>query len=67
MSRSNWDDPVREDVEDAILGATEEDLSHGEGYDGEPLWFTGVNPGTEEDYEPIAAVLEELDLSFEDL
>ena len=67
MSRSDWDDPVREDVEDAILGATEEDLSHGEGYDGEPLWFTGVEPGTEEDYEPIAAVLEELDLSFEDL
>lgn len=67
MSRSNWDDPVREEVEQAILDATEEDLSHGEDYDGEPLWFTGVEPGTSEDFEPIADVLDELGLEFEDI
>ncbi|WP_224270320.1 PhnD/SsuA/transferrin family substrate-binding protein [Haloprofundus salinisoli] len=67
LSRSNWDDPVREDVEQAILNVTEEDLSHGDDYEGEPLWFTGVKEGTHDDYEPIAQVLDELGLEFEDL
>jgi phosphonate transport system substrate-binding protein len=67
MSRADWDDPVREDVERAILEADEEDLSHDEDYDGEPLWFTGVEEGSHEDFEPIAAILEELGLEFEDL
>jgi phosphonate transport system substrate-binding protein len=67
MSRSNWDDPVREEVEQAILNATEEDLSHGEDYEGEELWFTGVNEGSSEDFEPIADVLDELGLEFEDI
>ena len=67
MSRADWEDDVREDVEEAILAADEEDLSHEEDYDGEPLWFTGVEPGSHEDFEPIAAILEELGLEFEDL
>ncbi|WP_224333038.1 PhnD/SsuA/transferrin family substrate-binding protein [Haloprofundus halobius] len=67
VSRSNWDDPVREDVEEAILNVTEDDLSHGDDYDGEPLWFTGVEEGSIDDYEPIGQVLDELDLEFEDL
>ena len=67
MSRSNWDDPVREDVEAAILGATEEDLAHEEGYEGDELWFTGVQEGSEEDFAPIQQVLDELGLEFEDL
>ncbi|KTG11041.1 phosphate-binding protein [Haloprofundus marisrubri] len=67
VSRSNWEDPVREDIEQAILNATEDDLSHDEGYDGEPLWFTGVQEGTIDDYQPIQKVLDELGLEFEDL
>ncbi|QCJ47090.1 MULTISPECIES: PhnD/SsuA/transferrin family substrate-binding protein [Haloprofundus] len=67
VSRSNWDDSVREDVEQAILNVSEDDLSHGDDYDGEPLWFTGVQEGTIDDYEPIAKVLDELGLEFEDL
>jgi phosphonate transport system substrate-binding protein len=67
MSRADWDDPVREPIEEAILSATEEDLSHGEDYEGEELWFTGVEPGTHEDFQPIADVLDELGLEFEDI
>ena len=67
VTRSNWDDPVKADIEEAILNVSEEDLSHGDGYDGEPLWFTGVEEGSVETYEPIATVMDELGLEFEDL
>lgn len=67
VTRSNWDDPVKAEVEEAILNVTEEDLSHGEDYEGEPLWFTGVEEGSYEDYQPIETVLDELGLEFEDL
>jgi phosphonate transport system substrate-binding protein len=66
-TRSSWDDPVKAEIEEAILNVTEDDLSHGDDYDGEPLWFTGVEEGSIEDYEPIRKVLEELGLEFEDL
>ena len=67
VTRSNWDDPVKADIEEAILNVSEKDLSHGDGYDGEPLWFTGVEEGSVETYEPIATVMDELGLEFEDL
>lgn len=66
-TRASWDDPVKEEIEEAILDATEDDLSHGDDYDGEPLWFTGVEEGSIDDYEPIQTVLDELDLEFEEL
>ncbi|WP_224214614.1 substrate-binding domain-containing protein [Natrinema longum] len=65
MARSNWDDPIREDVEEAILNA--EDLSHDDDYEGEELWFSNVVEGSHEDYEPIQKVLDELGLEFEDI
>lgn len=67
MARSNWDDDVREDIEEAILTADEDALSHGDDYDGEELWFSNVVEGTHEDYEPIQDVFDELGLEFEDL
>jgi phosphonate transport system substrate-binding protein len=67
MARADWDADVREDVEAAILDATEEDLSHGEDYEGEELWFTGVEEGSAEDYEPIVAILEELGLDVSEV
>lgn len=67
MSRSDWEADIRSDVEEAILNADEEDLSHGEDYEGEELWFTGVKEGSEDDFEPIADILDELGLEFEDL
>ena len=67
MSRADWDDPVREDVEQAILDADEEDLAHDEDYEGEELWFTGVKEGSHEDFQPIADIMDELGLEFGDL
>ncbi|PSQ56481.1 phosphate-binding protein [Halobacteriales archaeon SW_8_68_21] len=67
VTRSNWDNSVKGDLEAAMLDVTEEDLSHGDDYDGESLWFTGVQEGSIDDYEPIRAVLDQLGLSFEDL
>ncbi|VTT87049.1 Phosphonate ABC transporter phosphate-binding periplasmic component (TC 3.A.1.9.1) [Halorubrum sp. DM2] len=67
VTRSNWDNSVKGDLEEAMLSVTEEDLSHGDDYDGEPLWFTGVQEGSIEDYQPIRDVLDQLGLSFEDL
>ena len=97
MSRSSWDDPIREDLEEAILEAPEEaferdeaDIAEELGIDPEILdkdedelteeeredlaeiedheiWFTGVEPGSIDDYEPIQEVLDTLGLEFEDI
>ncbi|GAB6879291.1 phosphate/phosphite/phosphonate ABC transporter substrate-binding protein [Halorubrum gandharaense] len=67
ISRSDWEDPVREEIEDVILDVTEEDLQHGDDYDGEPLWFTGVEPAEFSDYDPIQDTMDELGLEFADL
>ena len=67
MARSNWDDPVRDEIEDAILNAEPEDLSHDDDYDGDELWFSSIEEGSHEDYEPIEEVLDELGLDFEDI
>ncbi|ELZ58579.1 MULTISPECIES: PhnD/SsuA/transferrin family substrate-binding protein [Halorubrum] len=66
-TRSNWDSPVKAELEEAILNVSEDDLSHGDDYDGEPLWFTGVQEGSIDDYQPIQRVLDQLGLEFEDL
>lgn len=67
MARADWDDPVREEIEEAILNVEAEDLEHDDDYEGEELWFSGVEPGTHEDYEPIEDVMDELGLEFEDI
>ncbi|WP_049922238.1 PhnD/SsuA/transferrin family substrate-binding protein [Halopiger djelfimassiliensis] len=67
MARSNWDDPIRDEIETAILEAEPEDLSHEEGYDGDELWFSNVVEGSHEDYEPIAEIIDELGLEFADI
>ncbi|WP_058366458.1 substrate-binding domain-containing protein [Haloparvum sedimenti] len=67
VTRSNWDSPVKSEIEEAILNVSEDDLSHGDDYDGEPLWFTGVEDGNIDDYEMIGNVMDELGLEFEDL
>jgi phosphonate transport system substrate-binding protein len=67
MSRSAWDADIRQDVEEAILNAEPEDLEHGDDYEGESLWFTGIAEGSLDDYEPIQQVMDELGLEFSDL
>lgn len=68
VARSSWDnEELKEDIEEALLNATEEDLSHDEDYEGEELWFTGVKPGSIDDYQPIQDVMDALDLEFGDI
>ena len=67
MARSDWDDPIRPDVEETLLNAPPEAFQHGDDYEGEELWFSEVVPGSSEDYDPIRDVLDELAIEFEDL
>lgn len=68
VARADWDDPVREDVEDAMLNAPDSAFEHEEEVDeDEELWFTGIEPADRSDYEPIQAVIDNLEIEFEDL
>ena len=67
VSRSNWDDPVREEIEQALLDAPSEVFEHGDDYDGEPLWFSGIEEAEMSAYDPIAETMDTLGLEFEDL
>ncbi|WP_306054270.1 substrate-binding domain-containing protein [Natronococcus wangiae] len=66
MARSNWDDPVREDIEQALLDAEEEDLIPEDVDEDYQLWFTGIEEADEDDYDVVYEVMDELDLEFED-
>ena len=65
VARTEWDDPVKDDIEEALLNATEEDLIDEES--DEPLWFTGLEEGSVDNFEPIEDVMDALDLEFADL
>ncbi|MEF8781146.1 MAG: PhnD/SsuA/transferrin family substrate-binding protein [Haloferacaceae archaeon] len=68
VSRADWDDSVREDVEDAMLNAPDSAFEHEEDVDdNEELWFTGIEPADRSDYEPIQGVIDNLEIEFEDL
>ncbi len=67
VSRSNWDDPIRDEIEAALLDAPSDVFEHDDDYDGEPLWFSGVEPAEMSDYDPIAETMDTLGLEFEDL
>jgi phosphonate transport system substrate-binding protein len=66
LARSEWDDPVREDIEDALLSAEEEDIVPEDVNEDYELWFTGVEEAEREDYEPVDEIMNELGLEFED-
>jgi phosphonate transport system substrate-binding protein len=65
VARANWDDPVKDDIQEALLAAEEEDLVD-EDID-DPLWFSGIQEASIEDYDPIEDVMDALDLEFEDV
>jgi len=67
MARADWDDPIRPDVEETLLNAPPEAFQHGDDYDGEELWFSDIVEGSQEDYEPIQTILDELAIEFADL
>ncbi|WP_423743858.1 phosphate/phosphite/phosphonate ABC transporter substrate-binding protein (plasmid) [Haladaptatus sp. SPP-AMP-3] len=63
LARSNWDSPKREEVQQALINATEDDLK-GDASGDEELWFTGLQKGDASDYKPVREVKEELGLEF---
>jgi phosphonate transport system substrate-binding protein len=62
LARSNWDDDVKQRCVDALLAAEEDDLIEEDAE--EQLWFTGVTEGTVDEYDPVQAVLDELDVTL---
>ncbi|AFZ72578.1 substrate-binding domain-containing protein [Natronobacterium gregoryi] len=66
MARSEWDDPEREDIEEALLAAGEDDLIPDDVDEDYELWFTGIQDADQSDYEPIQEILDELGLEFQD-
>ena len=66
LIRSDLDSGVKSRVNEALLSATEEDLISEELSDDQQLWFTGLEEGTVEDYEPVRAAFEELGVELGD-
>ena len=66
VARSDWDDPVRADLEQALLDAEEEDLVPDPDSD-DALWFTGVEPGESDDLDPIRNVMDTVGLEFDEI
>lgn len=65
VSRANWDDSLKDDVESALLDVEEDDLIDEDAE--EQLWFTGLVEGSVDDYEPIEDVMDALGLEFADI
>ena len=65
-ARSDWDEPVRDDVREALLDAEEEDLIPEDVDEDYELWFTGIEEADRDDYELVVELFDELDLEFED-
>jgi phosphonate transport system substrate-binding protein len=66
LARSEWDDPVRPEIEEALLNAEEEDLVPEDVDEEYELWFTGIEEADREDYEPVEEIMDQLGLEFED-
>lgn len=65
ISRTDWDDPLREEIEQALLDAEEEDIVPDPDSD-DAIWFTGVEEGDQSDLDPIRDVMDELGVEFAD-
>lgn len=62
LARGDWDADVREDIEQALLNAEEDDLKGGNAE--EEIWFTGLTEATQDDYTPVEKVKNDLGLEF---
>ena len=59
VSNATWNEPIKEDVREAITGAPDEVF--------EQLWFSGVVEATHGDYDPIVELGQSLGLDWGDL
>lgn len=70
VSRADWDDSVREDIEEAMLNAPDSAFQHDDTEDvgdNEALWFTGIVDADRSDYSPIQDIIDNLAVEFEDI
>ncbi len=65
IARSNWDHPLRSDIEEAILSINEGTLREPDGDVDNPI--SAVSPGSSEDYQPILDVIDTLGIDLGDL
>jgi len=65
IARSNWEHPLRSDIEEAILSIDEGTLREPDGDVDNPI--SAVSPGSNEDYQPILDVINTLGVDLGDL
>ncbi|MFC6725304.1 phosphate/phosphite/phosphonate ABC transporter substrate-binding protein [Halobium palmae] len=64
LGRTEMDQSLYSEIETALLDVSEDDLINEELGDDQQLWFTGVDEGTVEDYQPVQNVLDELGVTL---
>ena len=62
VARSNWEHPLRSDIEDAIIAIDDGTLREPDGDVANPL--TAVEPASVDDYQPVIDVIETLDVDL---
>ncbi|WP_411965310.1 phosphate/phosphite/phosphonate ABC transporter substrate-binding protein [Haloferax sp. YSMS24] len=62
--RSELESEMKSSLTDALTSVTQDDLINEDLGEDQQLWFTGVEPGTVDDYEPIKNVIDELGISL---
>ncbi|WP_396610734.1 phosphate/phosphite/phosphonate ABC transporter substrate-binding protein [Haloferax sp. S1W] len=64
IMRSELDSGMKSSLTDALTSVTQDDLINEDLKEDQQLWFTGVESGTVEDYEPIQKVIDTLGISL---
>lgn len=64
IAPSDWEHPLRSDIEDAIVSINEGDLREPEDVE---LAITAINEGSVDDYQPVIDVINELNIDLGDL
>lgn len=64
LGRTDMDQGLYDDIEEALLNVTEDDLINEDLEDDQQLWFTGVDQGSVDDYAPVQEVLDELGVTL---
>ena len=65
IARSNWEHPLRSDIEEAIVSIDDGTLREPDGDVDNPI--SAVTPGSQEDYQPILDVIDTLGVDLGDL
>ncbi|ADQ68292.1 phosphate ABC transporter substrate-binding protein [Halogeometricum borinquense DSM 11551] len=64
LGRAEMDQSLYSDIKTALLDVSKEDLINDDLKDDQQLWFTGVDKGSVDDYQPVQNVLDELGVTL---